>query len=121
MLNKALTFFLLLAIAAIPSYADVALLTFTGGDYSTHGYDQTVGWEFHVNQTFNVAALHWFDPTGNDPVAHQVAIWNDLGSFVVQACVGSGCAGSSYVLHPQDPNYWQTAVTGVTLVAGNDY
>jgi|ERR1017187_4669318 hypothetical protein len=120
MLKRICTLFGLLVIAAIPSFADITLLTFTGGDYSPHFFNQTVGWEFHVNQTFNVAALHWFDPTGSDPTAHQVAIWNNLGSLVVETCVGSGCAGSSYVSHPQNPNYWQTPVTA-TLLAGNDY
>jgi len=69
----------LLALGAIPSFADISAVTFTGGSYYNHPISssyQTVGWTFTTNQALNVTTLDWYSPTqGDDATDRTVDIW----------------------------------------------
>ena len=84
-----------LTVMLVPGFAG-ELLTFTGGSFTPSVNNQTIGWSFAVNTAIQVSDLSWYDPVGNNPVDHPVAIWNSAGQIVASACVGPGC-GSSYL------------------------
>jgi Domain of unknown function (DUF4082) len=107
----------LVLLGALPSalMADVEELTWTGGSFVPSANDQTVGWSFTANQAIDVSSLDWYDPTGINNIDHTVDIWTGSGTLVGTACVGLGCAGSSYSASAE---YWQTPVS-LSLVAGS--
>jgi hypothetical protein len=93
------------------------ILTFTGGNYAIHGWDQTVGWRFTVNSSITVVGLDWYDPSGTITKAFPVAIWDNAGNVVVSPTnVGSGAGTWDSASH-----YWNTSITAVTLNAGTTY
>jgi hypothetical protein len=95
----------------VPCFAG-ELLTFTGGSYTPSVNNQTIGWSFTANTAIHLGDLSWYDPVGNNPVDHLVAIWDSTGRVVTSACVGSGC-GSSYTAP-----FWVSSVSA-NLVPGN--
>jgi hypothetical protein len=101
----------MLAVTIVPCYAG-ELLTFTGGTFGPSVNNQTIGWSFTVNTALQVGDLTWYDPTGTNPIDHNVAIWDSNGNVVVTGCAGPGC-GSSWI-----GGFWVTTVSAA-LAPGN--
>jgi hypothetical protein len=99
------------AVTFVPCYA-TELLTFTGGTFGPSVNNQTIGWSFTVNTALQVSDLSWYDPTGTNPIDHNLAIWDNNGNIVASGCAGPGC-GSSWV-----GGFWVTAINAA-LAPGN--
>jgi PEP-CTERM motif len=112
-----LALFFFFAFSAVPCFAS-PVMTFSGDSYGTHGYTQTVGWEFTVINTITVTDLYWFDPTGSLTNNYPVNIWRTSGSAVMASpgCAGPGCGGGSY---DSVYKYWDTPISSVTLAPGD--
>jgi hypothetical protein len=89
--------------------ADEMAITSSPGSLVSSQSNQSLGWEFNVNQTIDVTGLEWYDPDGTtDTVARYVGIFDNTGALIVDACVGPGCDGSSW-----SSGYWTTAASAI--------
>jgi hypothetical protein len=97
------------------SVGPVLTFSFSSTNFVGHGFTQTVGWGFTVNQAVTVTDLFWYDPNEVLTTGFPVDIWTSGGSVVAStSCVGFGCSGGSY-----DPwGYWETPITSVVLSPG---
>jgi hypothetical protein len=112
-----LALFFFFAFSTVPCFAG-PVMTFSGYSYDTHGYTQTVGWEFTVINTITVTDLYWFDPGQSLTNNYPVDIWRTSDSAVMASagCVGYGCSGGSY---DSTYKYWDTPISNVTLAPGD--
>jgi len=112
-----LALFFFFAFSTVPCFAGPAM-TFSGDSYGTHGYTQTVGWEFTVLNTITVTDLYWYDPTQSLTNNYPVDIWRTSDSAVMASagCVGYGCSGGSY---DNTYKYWDTPISSITLAPGD--
>jgi MYXO-CTERM domain-containing protein len=106
---------LLFAISTLCLASPIA--TFSGGNYTTHGYDQTVGWVFTVNSNITVDEIFWYDPTESFTKSFPVLIWDNSGTPMIPVTnVGSGAGAWDSV-----SGYWDVAISPVALSAGSTY
>ena len=68
-----------------PVRAQVALtITSQGSANFSDSFSRMLGWQFSVNQNFNVSAFGWFDWNQDGLVAsHQVGLWDTAGSTLL--------------------------------------
>lgn len=77
------------------SFADVGLVSETGGTLQVSQFDQTLGWAFNLNTEVRLDRLGFFDSNDDGLIAsHDVGIWTTSGDLVASATVPSGTGGS---------------------------
>jgi len=96
--------------------ADLAL-DFTGGSANTFTTSATVGWQFSASSPLMVTALGFWDQGSNGLVnAHQVGLWNSIGTLVASTTITSA---STPVASTSSAGDWLfNSITPVALAPG---
>jgi hypothetical protein len=103
-----------LGVAATFARSDVS-------NWTVSAVDRTIGWEFTVQQTIDVAAIGVYDrpypsPDPGIATAKEVAIWDLSQALLVSASLPAGSEGTLC-----EDDYRYVEIAPVTLYAGNTY
>jgi hypothetical protein len=105
---------LALAMAPIGAKAQTPALTFATAPTSTGAF--VMGWQFTTNVAVTVSSLGAFDNNNDGLVeAHNVGIYNSVGTLLVSAIVPAGTAGTLL------SGFRYTSISPFILASGQQY
>lgn len=85
----------LMALSGVPAAAQTSALTYTGGGTIGSILSFTLGWQFSLASPVTITSLGiWDQESDGLGDAHNVSIWSNTGTLLLQSNVPSGTAGT---------------------------